>query len=138
MVRTRPYIIALSGGAASVFWQDLCCPDRTGWPFEASDDRCNTPQGTPDIDVPVQKEAFPRHIGRTKGSLNSKLHAVCDDQGRPVRLHLTARQVSDFKGANVLLADLSDETEEVISGSGRIVLPPVASLYSFANIFSIR
>lgn len=70
-------------------WQDICGPDRTGWPFEASDDRCNTPQGTPDIGVPAQKGVFPRHIGRTKGGLNSKLHAVCDDQGRPVRLHLT-------------------------------------------------
>ena len=58
--------------------------------------------------------AFPRHIGRTKGGLNSKLHAVCDGQGRPVRLHLTAGQVRDFKGADVLLADLSDETEQVI------------------------
>lgn len=56
------------------------------------------------------KKAFPRHIGRTKGGLNSKLHAVCDGQGRPVRLHLTAGQVSDFKGADVLLADLPDET----------------------------
>jgi transposase len=43
---------------------------------------------------------------------------VCDDQGRPVRLHLTAGQVSDFKGADVLLADLPDETEEVIGDRG--------------------
>ncbi|MBV1825228.1 IS5 family transposase [Komagataeibacter oboediens] len=68
--------------------------------------------------VPAQKRAFLRHIGRTKGGLNSKLHAVCDGQGRPVRLHLTAGQVSDFKGAEVLLADLSDETEEVIGDRG--------------------
>ncbi|OUJ03783.1 transposase, partial [Acetobacter orientalis] len=50
--------------------------------------------------------------------MNSKLHAVCDDQGRPVRLHLTAGQVSDFRGADVLLADLPDETEEVIGDRG--------------------
>lgn len=43
---------------------------------------------------------------------------MCDDQGRPVRLHLTAGQVSDFKGADVLLADLPDETEEVIGDRG--------------------
>ncbi|MCI1243617.1 MAG: transposase [Acetobacter fabarum] len=41
-----------------------------------------------------------------------------DDQGRPVRLHLTAGQVSDFKGADVLLADLPDEAEEVIGDRG--------------------
>ena len=43
---------------------------------------------------------------------------MCDGQGRPVRLHLTAGQVSDFKGADVLLADLPDETEEVIGDRG--------------------
>ncbi|MBS0981449.1 transposase [Acetobacter thailandicus] len=43
---------------------------------------------------------------------------MCDDQGRPVRLHLTAGQVSDFKGADVLLADLPDKTEEIIGDRG--------------------
>ncbi|MCH4022981.1 MAG: transposase [Acetobacter sp.] len=53
-----------------------------GWPFEASDGRCHPSQGTPDISVLAQKGAFLRHIGRTKGGLNSKLHAVCDGEGR--------------------------------------------------------
>nr|WP_194299739.1 IS5 family transposase [Acetobacter conturbans] len=66
----------------------------------------------------LKKGLFPRHIGRTKGGLNSKLHAVCNGQGRPVRLHLTAGQVSDFKGADVLLNDLPDETEELIGDRG--------------------
>ncbi|WP_182356614.1 IS5 family transposase [Komagataeibacter europaeus] len=65
-----------------------------------------------------KKGLFPRHIGRTKGGLNSKLHAVCDGQRRPVRLYLTAGQVSDFKGADVLLADLPEGTEEVIGDRG--------------------
>jgi transposase len=43
---------------------------------------------------------------------------VCDDQGRPARLHLTAGQVSDFKGADVLLADLPEGTEKVIGDRG--------------------
>jgi transposase len=38
--------------------------------------------------------------------LNSKLHAVCDGQGRPIRLFLTAGQTSDFTGAAVLLSSL--------------------------------
>ncbi|WP_225197733.1 IS5 family transposase [Gluconobacter oxydans] len=66
----------------------------------------------------LKKGLFPRHIGRTKGGLNSKRHAVCDGQGRPVRLHLTAGQVSDFKGADVLLNDLPVETAEVIGDRG--------------------
>ncbi|WP_198912229.1 transposase [Acetobacter fallax] len=36
----------------------------------------------------------------------------------PIRLHLTAGQVSDFKGDDTLLADLPDETEEVIGDRG--------------------
>jgi transposase len=43
---------------------------------------------------------------------------MCDGEGRPVRLHLRAGQVSDFKGADVLLADLPDETAEVIGDRG--------------------
>ena len=52
---------------------------------------------------PAQKGGVPRDIGRTKGGLNSKLHAVCDGHGRPVLLHLTAGQVSDYTGARKLL-----------------------------------
>ncbi|BCK75486.1 transposase [Acetobacter aceti NRIC 0242] len=43
---------------------------------------------------------------------------MCDGQGRPVRLHLTAGQLSDFKGADILLSDLPDGTEEVIGDRG--------------------
>jgi len=38
--------------------------------------------------------------------LNSKLHAVCDQDGRPVALHLSAGQVSDYKGAEALIEKL--------------------------------
>ena len=47
----------------------------------------------------------PRLIGRTKGGLSTKLHALSDNLGRPVRLYLTEGQRSDFKGADVLLKD---------------------------------
>ena len=54
----------------------------------------------------AQKGGVPRAIGRTKGGLNRKLHAVCDGQGRPVRLLLTAGQISDYSGARILLPSL--------------------------------
>jgi putative transposase len=38
--------------------------------------------------------------------LNSKLHAVCDEMGRPIILKLSAGQVSDHKGAAMVLDDL--------------------------------
>ena len=31
-----------------------------------------------------------RAIGRTKGGMNTKLHAICDAVGRPLRMFLTA------------------------------------------------
>lgn len=43
-----------------------------------------------------------RLIGRTKGGMNTKLHAVAD--GRPIRFFMTAGQVSDYTGAAALLA----------------------------------
>lgn len=52
---------------------DLCRPDRTDWPFKAPDDRCDTSQGAPNIGVPAQQGPFLRHIGRTKGGMNTKL-----------------------------------------------------------------
>ena len=47
----------------------------------------------------AQKGAVPRRIGRTKGGLNSKLHAVCDEQGRPLVMLLSEGRMSDYKGA---------------------------------------
>ena len=44
-----------------------------------------------------------RLIGRTKGGMNTKLHAVTDADGRPIRFFLTAGQVSDYTGALALL-----------------------------------
>lgn len=38
--------------------------------------------------------------------MNTKLHTLCDSLGRPVRLLITEGQLSDFKGADVLLKDL--------------------------------
>lgn len=45
-------------------------------------------------------------IGRTKGGMSTKLHAICDSQGRPLDLFVTAGQVSDYIGARALLSSL--------------------------------
>ncbi len=46
--------------------------------------------------------------GRTKGGMNTKLHAICDSQGRPLNLFVTAGQVTDYIGARALLSSLPD------------------------------
>jgi len=55
---------------------------------------------------PPKKGALPRRIGRTKGGLNSELHMVCDGQGRPLVMLLSEGQMSDFKGAALMIDDL--------------------------------
>src|SRR3546814_15326779 len=45
-------------------------------------------------------------IGRTKGGMNTKLHAVTGANGRPISLFMTAGQVSDYTGAAALLDSL--------------------------------
>ena len=50
-----------------------------------------------------------RLIGRTKGGMNTKLHAVTDTIGRPIRFFMTAGQVSDvsdYAGAKALISNL--------------------------------
>ncbi|WP_144423494.1 IS5 family transposase [Sphingopyxis sp. 113P3] len=47
-----------------------------------------------------------RLIGRTKGGMNTKLHAVSDANGRPISFFMTAGQVSDYTGAAALLDSL--------------------------------
>lgn len=47
-------------------------------------------------------------IGRTKGGLNTKLHAVVDGKGRLINFVLTAGQANDLKAAHNLLRELFD------------------------------
>ncbi|MEO5706518.1 MAG: IS5 family transposase [Alteraurantiacibacter sp.] len=64
-----------------------------------------------------KRGALPRRIGRTKGGLNSKLHAVCDGEGRPIMLLLTEGQMSDHKGAFLLL-DALPNAKELLGDKG--------------------
>lgn len=52
------------------------------------------------------KESVPRRIGRTKGGPNSKLHAACDGQGRPLIMLLSEGQMSDYKSAALMIRGL--------------------------------
>ncbi|HEY0959733.1 MAG TPA: IS5 family transposase [Novosphingobium sp.] len=54
----------------------------------------------------VKKGNLGRLIGRTKGGMNTKLHAITDANGRPLSFFITAGQISDYTGAAALLDDL--------------------------------
>ena len=51
-------------------------------------------------------KCFNRLIARTKGGQSTRLHAICDSQGRPLNLFVTAEQVSDNIGARALPSSL--------------------------------
>ena len=121
MVRTRRSTTAGSGGGE---WQTppvrvqprtghLCSDD--GWPGSRArrdkdgDDRRDLPQGTSHRVQPGrEKRGRGRLIGRTKGGMNTKLHAICDSKGRPINFFVSAGQVSDYIGARALLSSLPD------------------------------
>ena len=65
----------------------------------------------------LKKGGRPRAVGRTKGGLNSKLHTVSNGRGRPLNFFLSPGQMSDAKGALVLLAELP-RAERLIGDKG--------------------
>ena len=64
-------------------------------------------EGAPHSFKPAgEKGDLGRLIGRTKGGMNTKLHAVADANGRPLSFFMTAGQVNDYTGAAALLDDM--------------------------------
>jgi transposase len=76
-------------------------------------------------------------MGKSRGGLSTKIHAAVDGLGNPVRLLLTAGQVSEHTQAEALIAGFSadfvladkgydsDAFVEAIKGSGAVaVIPP--------------
>ena len=49
-------------------------------------------------------------MGRSRGGLSTKIHALVDAEGLPIRLTLTPGQASDVHGAEVLLNNLDHGT----------------------------
>jgi hypothetical protein len=87
--------------------------DRTIKPWDQTCVRepAQVPQSTLHGLEPWDKNGGPndqrgRLIGHTKGGMNTKLHAVTDARGRPIRFFMAAGQVSDYTGARALLSSL--------------------------------
>jgi len=47
--------------------------------------------------------------------LNSKLHSVCDGDGKPLILFLTEGQISDYESADAVLPHLPPDTDVLIA-----------------------
>src|SRR5476651_2152388 len=97
--------------------QDLRRAGAQGWQAAPADDRRDPSQSPSHRCKPFKKGTVPRRIGRTKGGLNSKLHAVCDGYGRPLIMLLSEGQMSDYKGAALMLPALQ-KAEELLGDKG--------------------
>lgn len=96
--------------------QGHLCPDDGGSGLRGSssedgDDRRDLSEGAshgiqPAVEKGGSDDQRGRLIGRTKGGMNTKLHAVAGAEGRPIRFFMTAGEVSDYTGAAALLASL--------------------------------
>ena len=49
-------------------------------------------------------------MGRSRGGLTTKIHALVDAEGRPIRLHLSEGQANDGKQAGPLLETLPQDS----------------------------
>ena len=65
----------------------------------------------------IKKGGKGRLIGLTKGGMNTKLHVITDTSGRPIRLFITAGQISDYTGAAALMNGLP-EAEWLLADRG--------------------
>jgi transposase len=81
------------------------------------DDRRDAPESAPYGRKPCRKGGTLRRIGRAKGGLKSKLHAVTDGVGRPIMLMRSEGQMSDYTGAKLLYPHLP-AAETLIADKG--------------------
>lgn len=74
----------------------------------------------------ARKKSGPQAIGITRGGLNTKIHAVCDALGNPLRFVLTPGQRHDSKpvpelldglAAKALLADKAYDSDKIVQGA---------------------
>lgn len=76
-------------------------------------------------------------LGRCRGGFSTKIHAVCDSHGNPLRFILTPGQTSDYKealalltglDASALLADKGYDADYIIEAAHKMgaiaVIPP--------------
>lgn len=62
-------------------------------------------------------------LGRSRGGFSTKIHLLCDAEGRPLHFHLTAGQEHE---STALTALLEGADEEVCDHEGRPIAWPVA------------
>lgn len=68
--------------------------------------------------APVQKKGPPNEIGHSRGGASTKIHAVVDSYGNPVRLMISEGQRNDITYAIPLLEQIDIEGNRVLADRG--------------------
>ncbi|MET4665516.1 transposase [Sphingomonas sp. PvP056] len=89
--------------------RDIRHAGGSGWTACRGPDRQHTYEGAP-LGGRRKRGALVQAIGISRGGRNSKLHALTDGEGRPLRFLLTGGNVADCRAADVLLDDLAPRT----------------------------
>src|ERR1700688_767830 len=77
-----------------------------------------------------KKDGEDQAIGRSKGELSTKIHALVDALGNPLAFLLTAGQAHDLEGADALLPQMQADTsdlrviEPLLAAGKKPVIPP--------------
>src|SRR3546814_3485949 len=115
------YEMRISDWSSDVCSSDLLHPHdgglghTSGARAQDDHDRRDLFEGPPHGVEPWGKKGGPgRLIGRTKGGMNTKLHAVTDANGRPISFFMTAGQVSDYTGAAARSEEHTSELQSLM------------------------
>ena len=77
-----------------------------------------------------KKDGQDQAIGRSKGGLSTKIHAMVDALGNPTAFFLTAGQAHDLEGADALLPHMQAETllaDKAFDADQRVIEPLLAA-----------
>jgi len=81
-----------------------------------------------------KKDGEDQAIGRSKGGLSTKIHALVDALGNPLDFILTPGQAHDLEGADALLPDMAAATllaDKAFDADARVIEPLLARGKSF-------
>ncbi len=77
-----------------------------------------------------KKDGEDQAIGRSKGGLSTKIHAMVDALGNPLAFFLTAGQAHDLEGADALLPQMQADTllaDKAFDADERVIEPLLAA-----------
>ncbi len=107
--------------------------------MQSASARIRCKKGADEIDLTAEEMKKKQHIGLSRGGKNTKIHALVDGLGYPIRLIFTGGEVHDSKqgvpllegyelGNTAVLGDRAFGTVEILTyirqHNGTVVIPP--------------